>query len=269
MKKVLLYLMIFATLPAMAQYRGHGGHGDNHHPGQHGYQNQATSLTVVAPRNQTFWLFVNDVLQNENSVHSIQINNIWPDEYYIRVELDNREQICVGKFVDLRRPQGISIVEHRDLYGFESAQGNIRPELVMDLFVGNMPPVEPQQPFPHHEVAMPVPVPPMPPMPPVPPVQPEPVGMSQADFDEAYAMIQRESFDETRLTIAKQVVAANPMTVNQIAQIAKLFSFESNRLEFAKYVYRYCIDKNKYYAIYEVFDFDSSKQELNEYIQQQ
>ena len=93
------------------------------------------------------------------------------------------------------------------------------------------------------------------------------MGMSPQDFDEAYAMIQRESFDDTRLTIAKQVVASNKMTVNQIAQIARLFSYESNRLEFTKFAYPYCIEKNKYYLLYEVFDHDSSKQELNEYIQ--
>lgn len=121
----------------------------------------------------------------------------------------------------------------------------------MNLNVGNVMP-----PMPHEEVVVPVP-----------PVQPEPMGMSSKDFDEAYALIQRESFDDTRMTIAKQVVASNMITVNQIAQIARLFSFESNRLEFAKFAYPYCIEKNKYYLLYEVFDYDSSKQELNEYIQ--
>ena len=90
--------------------------------------------------------------------------------------------------------------------------------------------------------------------------------MSPKDFDEAYAMIQHESFDDTRLAIAKQVVAYNKMTINQIAQIARLFSFESNRLDFAKFTYPYCIEKNKYYLLYDVFDHDSSKHELNEYI---
>ena len=93
------------------------------------------------------------------------------------------------------------------------------------------------------------------------------MGMSPKDFGEAYAMIQRESFDDTRLTIAKQVVVTNKMMVNQIAQIARLFSFENNRLEFAKFAYPYCIEKNKYYLLYDVFDHDSSKHELNEYIQ--
>ena len=57
------------------------------------------------------------------------------------------------------------------------------------------------------------------------------------------------------------------MTVSQIAQICRQFSFESNRLEFAKYAYSFCIEKHKYYMLNEVFTYDSSKQELNEYLQ--
>ena len=243
MKRILLYLLVIVTLPAMAQYRGHGSHGHD----SHNHQGQASSITIVAPRHQTFWLFVDDVLQNEQPVHSICINNIWPDEFYIRVELDNREQNCFGQFIDLRHPQGFRIVEHRGLYGLEPTQESIRPELIMDLYLGHIAPEPP--------IAGPVP-----------PIQPEPHGMSPKDFDEACAMIQHESFDDTRLAIAKQVVSSNRMTVNQIAQIARLFSFESNRLEFAKFAYPYCIEKNKYYLLYDVFDHDSSKRELNEYI---
>lgn len=254
MKRFLLYLLVFVTLPAMAQYRGHGGHG---HDG-HNHQGQASSLTIVAPHHQTFWLFVDDVLQNEQSVHSICINNLWPDEFYISVELDNREQNCLGQFIDLHYPQGFRIIEHRGFYGLEPTQGDIRPELVMNLNIGNIMPEPPMPPTPHEEMVIPVPVP---------PIQPEPMGMSPKDFGEAYAMIQRESFDDTRLTIAKQVVVNNKMMVNQIAQIARLFSFENNRLEFAKFAYPYCIEKNKYYLLYDVFDHDSSKHELNEYIQ--
>ena len=252
MKKLFLYLLVFITLPAMAQYRGHGGQGHNGHH----QQGQASFLTIVAPRHQAFWLFVDDMLQNEQPVHSIRVNNLWPDEFYVRVELDNREQNCFGQFVDLRHPQGFSIEEHRGFFGLEPMHGDIRPELVMNLNVGNIMPEPPMPPAPHEEVIIPTPVPPV-----------EPMGMLPKDFDDAYSIIQREHFDDTRLAMAKQVVASNMMTVNQIAQIARLFSFESNKLEFAKFAYPYCIEKNKYYLLYDVFDHDSSKQELNEYIQ--
>lgn len=248
MKKTLLYLFLLLALPSMAQYRGHGGHG----PG--GGHESASSLTIVAPKHQTFWLFVDDVLQNENAVHSIRINNLWPAELYIRVELDNKNQDCVGRFVDLKHPQGFNIVQHGDLLGLEPSQGNIRPELTMDLLTE-------------------MPLPPVPPTPQVGPGQPpvlEPVhmemGMNPRDFDEAMALLSKETFDDTRLATAKQIIANNPMTVNQIAQICRLFTYESNKLEWAKFAYPYCVDKNKYYMLNEVFTYDSSKQELNEYI---
>lgn len=242
MKKTILYLFLLLSLPAMAQYRGHGGHG---HGGGH---ESVSSLTVVGPRHQAFWLFVDDVLQNETAVHSIRINNIWPGELYIRVELDNGSQDCVGRFVDMRHPQGFSIVQRGNLIGLEPTQGNIRPELIKDLLTGT------SLPSPQVGVVQP----PMPlPLP----------GMNPNDFDAAMAMLSNEKFDDTRLTLAEQIVSNNPMTVSQIAQICRQFSFESNRLEFAKYAYPFCIEKHKYYMLNEVFTYDSSKQELNEYLQ--
>ena len=244
MKKSILYLFLLLALPSMAQYRGHGGHG---HGGSH---ESASSLTIVAPMHQNFWLFVDDVLQNENAVHSIRVNNLWPDEFYIRVELDNGNQDCVGRFIDLRYPQGFSIVQHGNLLGLEPTHGNIRPELTLDLLTGApLPPPSPQSGI----IQPPVPV----------LIE---MGMDPRDFEEAAAMLSKETFEDTRLATAKQVVANNPMTVKQITQICKLFTFESNKLELAKFAYPYCIEKNKYYMLNEVFTYDSSKKELNEYL---
>ena len=243
MKKTILYLFLLLALPSMAQYRGHG-HG-GHGPG--GGHESASSLTIVAPKHQAFWLFVDDVLQNENAVHSIRINNLWPDEFYIRVELDNKNQDCVGRFVDLMRPQGFSIVQRGNLLGLEPTHGNIRSELTMDLLTET--PLPPMPPAPQLEIAQ------------------SPVSiMSPRDFDEAMAMLSKETFDDTRLATAKQIVANNPMTVKQIAQICQLFTYESNRLELAKFAYPYCVEKNKYYMLNEVFTYDSSKKELDRYI---
>ena len=244
MKKSILYLFLLLALPSMAQYRGHGGHG---HGGSH---ESASSLTIVAPMHQNFCLFVDDVLQNENAVHSIRVNNLWPDEFYIRVELDNGNQDCVGRFIDLRYPQGFSIVQHGNLLGLEPTHGNIRPELTLDLLTGApLPPPSPQSGI----IQPPVPV----------LIE---MGMDPRDFEEAAAMLSKETFEDTRLATAKQVVANNPMTVKQITQICKLFTFESNKLELAKFAYPYCIEKNKYYMLNEVFTYDSSKKELDEYL---
>lgn len=248
MKRLFISLFILLALPAMAQYRGHGGHD----PHGHG---AASSLTVVGPKHQAFWLFVDDVLQNEQPVHSIRVNNLWPDDFYIRVELDNPGQDCIGRFVDLRQPQGLSVVQRGNLFGLEPTQGSIRPELTLDLLTET--PLPPVPPAPHIEVVQPAPLE---------PVHVE-LGMNPRDFDDAYAMLSKETFDDTRLTMAQQVISANMLSVSQIAQICRLFTFESNRLELAKLAYPRCTEKNKYYLLNEVFTYDSSKRELNEYIQ--
>ena len=93
-----------------------------------------------------------------------------------------------------------------------------------------------------------------------------PIGMNPQDYEYAYRMLADESFDSSRLKLAKQIIMSNPMSVNQIMDICKLFSFESNKLDFAKFAYRHCTDKNRYFMLNDVFSFESSKRELRDYI---
>lgn len=92
------------------------------------------------------------------------------------------------------------------------------------------------------------------------------LGMNPRDYDAAVTMIRKENFDEKRLDGAKRIIAFNPMDVRQIAGICRLFTFEANRLEFAKYAYRYCVDPNNYFLLDEVFTFGSSKEDLHRFI---
>lgn len=102
------------------------------------------------------------------------------------------------------------------------------------------------------------------------PIHPAPhheeVGMNPRDFDDAVRVISDENFDEKRLSIAKRIITDNPMSTRQIVGICKLFTFESNRLEFAKYAYPHCVDANNYFLVDEVFTFKSSKEELYNFI---
>ena len=94
----------------------------------------------------------------------------------------------------------------------------------------------------------------------------ERLGMNPRDYEEVVRVISKENFDETRLNTAKRMINVNPMSTRQIVDICKLFTFEANRLEFAKYAYIHCVDPNKYFLVNEVFTFDSSKKELDDYI---
>ena len=91
--------------------------------------------------------------------------------------------------------------------------------------------------------------------------------MNSKDFNAAMATLQKQSFEDTRLKTAKQIVAANCLSVDQIIQIANTFSFEDNKLDFAKFAYDYCTEPKNYFKLNGIFSFSSNADELSDYIQ--
>jgi hypothetical protein len=90
--------------------------------------------------------------------------------------------------------------------------------------------------------------------------------VSYESFQSMKQSLRRESFDNTRLTLAKQMMERNNFEAAQVKEMLQFFSFESNRLELAKYAYRNTVDKKNYYVVYDMFSFTSSKEELSRYI---
>ncbi len=93
-----------------------------------------------------------------------------------------------------------------------------------------------------------------------------PYYMSERDFADAYRSLQSITFEGTRLQTAKQITAANQMSVEQIKQICQLFTFETNRLDYAKYAYAFCVEPQSYFKVGDVFSFDSNRYELSQFL---
>lgn len=91
------------------------------------------------------------------------------------------------------------------------------------------------------------------------------IGMSSGNFEAAKKSIQAKNFDDSKLTIAKQILDANCLKCSQIKELMGLFSFEASKLEIAKYAWNRVVDKANYFTINDAFTFDSSVDELNEY----
>lgn len=91
--------------------------------------------------------------------------------------------------------------------------------------------------------------------------------MTPGNFNAAMATIKKQSFEDTRLKTAKQVITVNCLNVDQIMQIANTFSFEDNKLEFAKFAYDYCIEPRNYFKLNGIFNFSSNVDELSDYVQ--
>lgn len=96
---------------------------------------------------------------------------------------------------------------------------------------------------------------------------PAPVlGMPQADFDALKASINAKSFESTKLTVAVQALQANKMTSRQIYELMQLMTFESTRLDLAKFAYGKSVDRQNYYLVNDAFTFESSTTQLAQYI---
>lgn len=90
--------------------------------------------------------------------------------------------------------------------------------------------------------------------------------MSSSAFNEAKTSISSKSFDETKLKVAKQVIENNCLSSSQVKEIMLLFSFEETRLDLAKHAYSHTFDRNNYYKLNDAFTFETSVDDLDEYI---
>jgi hypothetical protein len=91
--------------------------------------------------------------------------------------------------------------------------------------------------------------------------------MTNNELNSIVNAIRNESFSSNKLAIARQAVMFQNVKAHQVVEIGNLFSFESDRLEFAKMAYNNTIDKQNYYLVNSIFHFSSSKRELNEFKQ--
>ncbi len=90
--------------------------------------------------------------------------------------------------------------------------------------------------------------------------------MTTADFQKAKNSISSQSFSETRMKVARQAVKGCVNTT-QVRELIDLFSFEGDKLTFAKYVYDFTTDKNNFYTLTDVFSFSSSAEDLSEFLE--
>ncbi len=86
------------------------------------------------------------------------------------------------------------------------------------------------------------------------------------DMESGKRSISSKSFEDTKLSTAKQFTGSHCLNTSQIKEIMKLFAFEESKIDFAKYAYDHCTDQNNYYKVNDAFTFDGSIQTLQEYI---
>lgn len=263
---------------------------------------QPTSLSIASNNHERFWLYLNNTPQNNQSVESICVSNLTPNDYTIKVILDNYNRTEMSTSLRMK-PSGnnyiIQYFPNENRISIESVNYAIQTTYSMSLaFVTGVMQAGMEMDAQmngnnhghhnnndghhnnndhhgnndghhnnndhhgnndghHNDYGHPTP----------PPI-PAPQICSGRDLEQIVRLIEDESFEDSKLTIAKQAVSSQLMTTEQLTRIARLFTYEDTKLEFLKYAYDYCFDKNKYYLVNSVFTYSSSKDEMNEYIQE-
>ena len=241
---------------------------------------QAT-LNVSAEQNEHFWVYVNGALQNEFASQSVT-SNLAPGECSITVTMDNSERSTLTSNVTLQQGRNNYIVSYQpqtQSIFFRSAAEDAKAAGAMIGAFGQMvhqmnemyeadtrrPVGDNPPPHGHPQPGMPPHGTPATPPPPGPGAY-APAPCPPAEFMEIKQMVRSADFENDKMNIAKQATSAHYFYVDQIADIARLFDFEHNKLEYVKFAYDYCIDRNLYYKLNGIFEFSSSKDELNDFI---
>ena len=229
---------------------------------------QAT-LNVSAEQNEHFWVYVNGALQNEFASQSVT-SNLPVGECSITVTMDNTDRSTITSNVTLQQGRNNYIVSYQPQTSsifFRSAAEDARAAGQMIGAFGHM--VHQMNEMYESDVNYSVggnPHPGNPGTPPPPSGAYGPVPCPPSEFMEIKHLVRSADFENDKMNIAKQATSAHYFYVDQIADIARLFDFEHNKLEYVKFAYDYCIDRNLYYKLNGIFEFSSSKDELNEFI---
>lgn len=92
--------------------------------------------------------------------------------------------------------------------------------------------------------------------------------MTMRDFNDLKNTVGARSFESTKIEVIKHAVDANYLSAEQVKHLLILLDFESSKVEIARYAYANTCDKKNYFKIYDVFSFETSVSEIEEYIKE-
>jgi hypothetical protein len=104
--------------------------------------------------------------------------------------------------------------------------------------------------------------------------QPDPAWWSPAcrfnhlhamDFRSLKRTINGQWFDSTKAQIARDAIRRNHISAHQLRDILMLMDFERTRVDLAKFAYRHTCDTERFFVVYDAFQFDRSVRELTRF----
>jgi hypothetical protein len=90
--------------------------------------------------------------------------------------------------------------------------------------------------------------------------------MASAEFEQLVTSIRSQWFSNGKMTTAKDAMGRSYFSTSQVRRVLELISAENDRLELAKLVYRNTTDQKNFYNLFDLFTFQSNKDDLDRYI---
>ncbi|MEM9340925.1 MAG: DUF4476 domain-containing protein, partial [Bacteroidota bacterium] len=93
--------------------------------------------------------------------------------------------------------------------------------------------------------------------------------MAASGFSRAKASIESKSFSDEQLTVFKQIISNNCVSVSQVVGFMNLFTYEEEKVTVAKLAYPKTVDKGNYYQVNDALTYSDSIEALNGFIEKQ
>ena len=225
----------------------------------------ASSLSVYSETGEQFFLVLNGINQNSEPVSRIRVDGLPQYGNDIQILFADRQTPEIRRRINIADPVDgkevnmvLKIVRNREGFAMLKFQKCVevdrhyvpeQGEYVMSYGVQMQPANNTSSYYSS-----------------TPPPPAGPVAMGPGRFNDVKQSINNASFEDTKLSTAKTILADNYVTTDQVMEICRLFSFENSKVNFAKFAYSRTVDQDNYYRVFNVFDFDSDKQELNNFI---
>lgn len=90
--------------------------------------------------------------------------------------------------------------------------------------------------------------------------------MTPSAFDHFLKSMKNASFDSNRTKQIEASVLTTSFTSEQCLKLFKTYNFDSEKIKFLKIIYSRIVDKQNFFIVLDQLDFNSSKNEMNEFV---
>ncbi|MBL7816661.1 MAG: DUF4476 domain-containing protein [Saprospiraceae bacterium] len=93
--------------------------------------------------------------------------------------------------------------------------------------------------------------------------------MTYKEFDIMKDRVKQNTLEAGKVETAKAMTKENVLTAIQVAEIARLFTFDNNRLDFAKFAFDFTYDRENYTVVSDALVFQKNREDLHQFVQSQ